>query len=103
MVDQFRRNLTPTRVLVAAFVLTVTVSVLRSTPGLEARGEEWEKLRDEAGERMEKAKDNTKEVVEKVENVGEEVKEAVEIDASEVGARVIRGSIRAARRERWED
>jgi hypothetical protein len=98
-----RRRFSPARLIVATVVCVVTISVFRSTPGLEARAEEWEKLRDEAGERMERAKDNTKEVAERVEHATDEVKEALEVDAAEIGARLIRSGIRAARRERWEE
>jgi hypothetical protein len=107
MLAELRATFTPARFAVGAFVCLVTFAVWRTAPGVEARAEEWENLRNEVGERMEKAKDNTKEAVERVENVTDEVKEAVEVDASEVAARAVRGTARAIRREnrreRWED
>jgi hypothetical protein len=107
MLANLRAVLGPARVVVGLFVCVSTVAVWRTPPGVEARAEEWEKLRDEAGERMERAKDNTKEAAERVEHVTDEIKEAVEIDGAEVGARVVRGTARAVRRdnrrERWKD
>jgi hypothetical protein len=107
MLTTLRAAVTPARLAVGVLVCLVTVAVCRTVPGVEARAEEWEKVRSEVGDRMEKAKDNTKEAVERVENVTDEVKEAVEIDSSEIAARAVRGTARAIRREnrreRWED